>query len=520
MAPINHLPTELMSEICARLERADLWALTTKCFDHFANRFFSTLQLLVTRPNMELLRDIAEHPIFRKRVREVFITPSFFEGLYDLPLYIEKAGSLQPWLPRGPTLDPADMRRRYAVYTIAVDAHLHIAMTPVLRRLLEYAFKQFPNLKNPTRNKIDTLDTCGGCCNGLIMGDYGLTGAQWDSILRSLGRLKVLHSCIRDMTTPPATDETFRTTLRILTAAASSFETLTVSLKHHRLEARHFAWEAQHVNRSDPEPPELRCFPPCTFVLPPRTLKSKTTISIPPATETIEERWPVTKEEDVTTVTAFTKVTKTVVITIPVITTSVVSYSNVEWTSSGKSISSSICAWSSIDPPAVTRTERSDSTEIVWTYSPARYPTPPTSWNTDNHPPSSLVEEQSFPVTSGQPGPPVPLGMRRAVQGQLRSAGIGGPAENIHIPCIGLPCPDGGGNRVGPGCHSGERDGGGGGGGGGDSGDPDECEETKTASRCQVVCTTTDGVTALQHGLLRRPRLQRRGHDDHRQPDH
>lgn len=36
---------------------------------------------------MDLLRNIAEHSVFRKRVLEVLMTPSFFEGKYNLPLY-------------------------------------------------------------------------------------------------------------------------------------------------------------------------------------------------------------------------------------------------------------------------------------------------------------------------------------------------------------------------------------------------------------------------------------------------
>ncbi|KAL2151768.1 hypothetical protein VTH82DRAFT_6866 [Thermothelomyces myriococcoides] len=41
-----------------------------------------------------------------------------------------------------------------------------------------------------TKSEIDTLDTCGRCCYGLIMGDYGLTDEEWDSILHSFKRLK------------------------------------------------------------------------------------------------------------------------------------------------------------------------------------------------------------------------------------------------------------------------------------------------------------------------------------------
>jgi hypothetical protein len=76
------------------------------------------------------------------------------------------------------------------------------------------------------RQKIDSLDTCGGSCSGLILGDFGLTDAQWDTVLCNLADLKALHLCIRDYASPPSSDKAFQSALGILTKAAPSIETL------------------------------------------------------------------------------------------------------------------------------------------------------------------------------------------------------------------------------------------------------------------------------------------------------
>jgi hypothetical protein len=147
MAPINRLPTELVSWICTHLEPCDLFALrlasgdiAAKGFHHFAKRFFTSLHLLVTSDNLALLKDIADHPLLRVCVREVWITPALFEGEYDL--------SIEDYS-RGPGSNVAHIRdARYAAYQAAVADHLNIAMTPVLQRALDDAFERFPNLKS------------------------------------------------------------------------------------------------------------------------------------------------------------------------------------------------------------------------------------------------------------------------------------------------------------------------------------------------------------------------------------
>ncbi|KAI0129634.1 hypothetical protein BJ170DRAFT_282868 [Xylariales sp. AK1849] len=231
--------------------------------------------------------------------------------------------------------------------------------------------------------------------------------------------------------------------------------------------------------------PTLQCYQPCTFVLPPQTLPSALTISIPPATEMVEETWPLTVSASTT---IYSTVTKTVSITIPAFTTSVVPYSNVEWTDS---VSTSIFAGTSIVPTAVTLTETSDLLTVVWTYSPGPYPTPTAPWDSNMPPPATQVHT-SFPVHTGPPGPLCSSGCGSLCRHNCGPPGVP-PVPSLNLPCIGFSCGGGGGdggggggNCAGPDCY-GPR-----GGGGSDGEDEGECEETKTASLCEVVCTKTD----------------------------
>ncbi|KAK4098903.1 hypothetical protein N658DRAFT_509159 [Parathielavia hyrcaniae] len=311
MALIDRLPTELLSGTCTQLEPADVLALrlasrdlSAKSFDHFASRFFASLQLLVTSVNLDRLKDIASHPVLGTCVREVRITPALFEGSYDLS--IDQYHLRMHWslyyrchstrrATSSASSDSEEGQTRYAAYRAAVADHLGIATTPVLRRVLEHAFERFPNLQsvglkhcNPwgatigvgqinwtrpdikcrgwralaeasgcdpadawddrqpfppgtpsvrshvfslmamvaVRRKIDILDTCGGFCGGLILGDHQLwlTRSQWDS--------------------PPSSDEAFESVLEILITAASNLTTLQFSLRM-SYRPRHFEWAAQ-----------------------------------------------------------------------------------------------------------------------------------------------------------------------------------------------------------------------------------------------------------------------------------
>lgn len=100
---------------------------------------------------------------------------------------------------------------------------------------------------------IERLDTCGGCCSGLILADFKLTQAQCDSVLSILQELKDLHLCIRTWWGQPE-DATYEFLLDILSTAAPSLETLTFSQSavggEEELAVRHFEWLSLHVHFS------------------------------------------------------------------------------------------------------------------------------------------------------------------------------------------------------------------------------------------------------------------------------
>lgn len=68
--------------------------------------------------------------------------------------------------------------------------------------------------------------------------------------------------------------------------------------------------------------PTIACYPPCTFILPPYTFSSASTISFPPWTTSLEVGWDTTSLStlpggSVSTSTGYTTITQTTVIYIP-----------------------------------------------------------------------------------------------------------------------------------------------------------------------------------------------------------
>lgn len=246
--------------------------------------------------------------------------------------------------------------------------------------------------------------------------------------------------------------------------------------------------------------PNLGCVPPCTFILPPETLVSATTISIAPVTETMEETWPSATRGG--TVIYGTK-TVTTVITIPAITTTVIEYSNIVWDKTQGVSTTDITFWYSIRVPGVTLTDK-DHPEITWTYSLGPWPTGTmrsggVTSTTEGGSGTTTDDDGSGTTTKGNGGSttdhPPPSATRTTIPASSGSAkptctsdGCGHPCRvncdtppgvkpppGIDLPCIGLGCgsnSNGGSsqhNCVGSGCS--------GGGGGGDGGDEDGDED-------------------------------------------
>ncbi|EYB21918.1 hypothetical protein FG05_11578 [Fusarium graminearum] len=230
----------------------------------------------------------------------------------------------------------------------------------------------------------------------------------------------------------------------------------------------------------DSDKPTAGCQPPCTLVLPPWSLSTKTTITFPVITETLKETWPETTNG----VTKYRTTTITVRITLPPLTTSKIGVSNIVLT---ESISKPIPVRGSVIPPPVTLTEPTH--RITYTYKPGPFPTgsgdddPDDDNDMDIDPPAGIAP--SIIVTAGPPGPICKSGCGNLCLFGCTPGGGGGGGGGGSLGCIGGGCPGPGGNCVGAGCEENkdndEDD--------DDDDDDDEDCATETNTECHQVCT-------------------------------
>ncbi|RGP81306.1 chitinase [Fusarium longipes] len=266
--------------------------------------------------------------------------------------------------------------------------------------------------------------------------------------------------------------------------------------------------------------PTAQCQPPCTLVLPPWPLSSKTTINFPVVTETFKETWPETTDG----VVKYRTTTITVRITIPPLTTSQIGVSNIVIT---ETTSKSVTIRASVVPPPITLTEPTRG--ITYTYKPGPFPTggnepgkdeDPTNDDdpTDDDDPDNddgdddgdddddddddddliiLPPPGIAPAIIIAPGPPGPVcksGCGKLCLFGCTPGGGGGGGGGGSNGCIGGGCP-GGGKCVGAGCTEDNQD---------DDKDEDEDEDedeeeedcaTETNTACHQVCTTKPCAT-------------------------
>ncbi|KAK4074554.1 CAZyme family CE3 [Trichoderma aggressivum f. europaeum] len=171
--------------------------------------------------------------------------------------------------------------------------------------------------------------------------------------------------------------------------------------------------------------PTAACEPPCTLVLPPWTLSSMTTITIPVVTETIEETWPKTTTGVVTYLTT----TITVFITLPLITTSVIDVSNIILTTSTSEI---VPVRSSIVVPPVVITEPTHG--ITYTYKLGPFPT-----GIDIGPPPP-GHPGNIHISAGIPGPICLLGCGHICLFNCGGGSSGGGGGDGSHGCIDPGC--------------------------------------------------------------------------------
>ncbi|KAI1157988.1 glycoside hydrolase superfamily [Nemania serpens] len=179
--------------------------------------------------------------------------------------------------------------------------------------------------------------------------------------------------------------------------------------------------------------PVISCQPPCTFILPPLTLSTTTTITFPPYVTSLDVAW--------STSTGWTRTVQTTTLTIPPITTTLIpawSYtvsSLPTTTTSHPSISSTFYPTSSILPPpfVITDDPNPESSPGV-THPPVTRTVTPPPYPYSFTKPDPSDPKPHFPVVTWKPGPP----------GPPCKSGCGKPCIIFcDHPCL-LDCPDGG----------------------------------------------------------------------------
>lgn len=133
MASLTSIPLELLVIISSQLSTPDLGSLRRTCkyverslYDSFAREFFSKKQFMLTRPSLQALIDISNHPTLSKQVNHVII------GL-DRYGYPTSGTSF----------------RDYAAYQRYSQGHADqtlLSNTGLHREMLTEAFQNLPNL--------------------------------------------------------------------------------------------------------------------------------------------------------------------------------------------------------------------------------------------------------------------------------------------------------------------------------------------------------------------------------------
>ena len=143
------LPTELIRNICSHVKLRDWCAFRITCnavyiksLEAFAERYCKSIGFILTHHGLRRLEELAANEFFRTRVQELWITPSLFEGYYEMDLHSfrDVTCSLRSKKPL-PKIEV-----EYAAYQDLVAEHLGIVESDTLSNVLKKCVALFVNL--------------------------------------------------------------------------------------------------------------------------------------------------------------------------------------------------------------------------------------------------------------------------------------------------------------------------------------------------------------------------------------
>ncbi|KAK7949072.1 uncharacterized protein PG986_009958 [Apiospora aurea] len=170
MPSLLDLPPELVDLICQRCDEASLLALrlvgrdlAAKTLNQVKARFFTDVQIFVTKDDLQWLRDVSQHPTFRYSVRKLWIRPCLFENRLLLSYYqwglcrefrnVERPDDVD-WRPE----------QGYQAYKDAMGDYLELVTTEKLHDALRDCIAGLPNLQHVHiyQKRIDDVMVCHG----------------------------------------------------------------------------------------------------------------------------------------------------------------------------------------------------------------------------------------------------------------------------------------------------------------------------------------------------------------------
>lgn len=150
---ITSLPTEVICMTCSYLQRSEEEMLRLSCrilynksFDHFFDRYFKSIRFIATSDSLRELEDLASSDDIRKRVQELWMIPTVFEGFHDRTL--DNMGELSVSSKSCRPAEGEELKARWATYKAMVaDSRNLLESEEAFVNRLRKCLERFPNIK-------------------------------------------------------------------------------------------------------------------------------------------------------------------------------------------------------------------------------------------------------------------------------------------------------------------------------------------------------------------------------------
>ena len=119
-------------------------ALYERSLDHFSDRYFKSIRFIVTSDSLRELEDLASSNDIRKRVQELWMIPTVFEGFHDRTL--KNMGELSVSSKSCRLAEEEELKARYTTYKAMVADNSNLLESEAFGVRLRKCLERFENL--------------------------------------------------------------------------------------------------------------------------------------------------------------------------------------------------------------------------------------------------------------------------------------------------------------------------------------------------------------------------------------